>query len=53
MRKQWLRSLPSVAQLQAEGTNTFEGLQRFLKCVQTLTEERRLLRFLYVASKEL
>jgi SAM-dependent methyltransferase len=39
--------------IQAEGTNTFEGLQRFLKCVQTLTEERRLLRYLYVASKEL
>jgi hypothetical protein len=29
-----------------------EGLQRFLKCVQMLTEERRLLCFLYIASKE-
>jgi ubiquinone/menaquinone biosynthesis C-methylase UbiE len=38
---------------EAEGQKTFEGLQRFLHCVQTLTEERRLLRFRYVAIKEL
>lgn len=37
--------------IHAEGTTTFEGLQRFLRCVQTLTEERRLFRFLYVAAK--
>jgi cyclopropane fatty-acyl-phospholipid synthase-like methyltransferase len=37
---------------QAEGTKTFEGLQLFLHCVQSLMEERRLLRFLYVASKD-
>lgn len=39
--------------IQAEGTNTFAGLQRFLHCVKTLMEERRLLRFLHVASKGL
>jgi SAM-dependent methyltransferase len=38
--------------IQAEGTKTFEGLQRFLHCVRTLMEERRLLRFPYVARKE-
>jgi len=35
----------------AEGNTNFEGLQRFLSCVQLLTSERRLLRYLYVASK--
>jgi SAM-dependent methyltransferase len=39
--------------IQAEGTKTFEGLLRFLHCVETLTQQRRLLRFLYVARKEL
>ena len=32
-----------------EGEQNFAGLQRFLACVHTLTSERRLLRFLYVA----
>jgi ubiquinone/menaquinone biosynthesis C-methylase UbiE len=35
----------------AEGEATWEGLQRFLSCVQALTEERRLLRLLYQAQK--
>jgi SAM-dependent methyltransferase len=35
----------------AEGNTNFEGLQRFLSCVQLLTSERRLLRFVYIASK--
>jgi hypothetical protein len=35
-----------------EGNINFEGLQRFLSCVQLLTGEKRLLRYLYVASKE-
>jgi SAM-dependent methyltransferase len=35
----------------AEGLSNFQGLQRFLSCVQTLTNERRLLRYLYVATK--
>ena len=37
----------------AEGDINFEGLQRFLSCVRRLTSERRLLRYLYIASKEL
>jgi SAM-dependent methyltransferase len=35
----------------AEGSPNFEGLQRFLSCVHTLTSERRLLRYLYFARK--
>ena len=35
----------------AEGEENFEGLQRFLKCVHTLTTEKRLLRFMYLARK--
>ena len=34
-----------------EGPANFEGLQRFLSCVNTLTEERRLLRYLYCACR--
>jgi len=34
-----------------EGETNFLGLQAFLSCVHTLTSERRLLRFLYVARK--
>ena len=37
----------------AEGAANFEGLQRFLSCVHTLTSERRLLRYLYCATKAL
>jgi len=36
----------------SEGQANFEGLQRFLSCVHMLTAERRLLRYLYVASKK-
>ena len=35
----------------AEGPTTFDGLQNFLLCVQTLLKERRLLRFLYLARR--
>jgi len=35
----------------SESERTWAGLQRFLSCVQTLTEERRLLRLLYQAQK--
>lgn len=35
----------------AEGETNFEGLQRFLSCVQLLTSERRLLRYVYLAEK--
>lgn len=34
-----------------EGEANFTGLQRFLSCVHVLTSERRLLRYLYWASK--
>ncbi|HEX4770802.1 MAG TPA: class I SAM-dependent methyltransferase [Bryobacteraceae bacterium] len=35
-----------------EGMANFSGLQRFLSCVHTLTAERRLLRWVYLARKE-
>ena len=34
-----------------EGEANFEGLQRFLRCVHTLSAERRLSRFAYLAEK--
>lgn len=37
--------------LALEGEEKYHGLQRFLSCVQTLTQERRLLRLLYQARK--
>lgn len=37
--------------LQIEGEERFEGLQRFLSAVYTLTRERRLSRFVFVAEK--
>lgn len=43
------RRTPALCQI--EGNANFEGLQRFLGCVHTLTRERRLARFLYVASR--
>lgn len=36
---------------EVEGVERYEGLQRFLACVHTLTSERRLKRFLYLAEK--
>jgi ubiquinone/menaquinone biosynthesis C-methylase UbiE len=36
----------------AEGNINFEELQRFLSCVHTLTGQKRLLRYLYFASKD-
>jgi SAM-dependent methyltransferase len=35
----------------AEGNTNYDGLQRFLSCVHVLTSEKRLLRYLYEASK--
>jgi ubiquinone/menaquinone biosynthesis C-methylase UbiE len=43
------KSKPELIAL--EGDGNFEGLQRFLLCVNTLTAERRLLRYLYVMAK--
>ena len=45
-REKWKEALVAV-----EGNANFDGLQRFLSCVHTLTSERRLLRYLYWASK--
>lgn len=39
------------ALIKIEGENNFEGLQRFLGCVHTLTAENRLARFVYFAAK--
>ncbi len=52
--KQWhhARAKRKEELVAAEGNTNFEGLQRFLSCVHTLTSEKRLLRYLYVASKE-
>lgn len=52
--RQWYhaREERKEALVAAEGDSNFEGLQRFLSCVHILTSERRLLRYLYIASKE-
>ena len=52
--KQWhhAREKRKEELVAAEGSTNFEGLQRFLSCVQLLTSEKRLLRYLYIASKE-
>jgi SAM-dependent methyltransferase len=34
-----------------EGADNFDGLQRFLGCVQTLSEQRRMSRFCYLAER--
>jgi ubiquinone/menaquinone biosynthesis C-methylase UbiE len=51
--KQWHQARERRKQelVAVEGTVNFEGLQRFLSCVQILTSEKRLLRYLYFASK--
>jgi len=38
--------------IETEGQDNFEGLQRFLACVHTVTSEKRLLRFVYLARRE-
>ena len=52
--KQWYHAREKRKEelVAAEGDTNFEGLQRFLSCVHILTSEKRLLRYLYVASKE-
>jgi ubiquinone/menaquinone biosynthesis C-methylase UbiE len=51
--KQWhhAREKRKEELVAAEGNISFEGLQRFLSCVHILTGEKRLLRYLYFASK--
>ena len=52
--KQWhdAREKRKEQLVAAEGNINFEGLQRFLSCVHTLTGEKRLLRYLYFANKD-
>ena len=52
--KQWhhAREKRKEELVAAEGSVNFEGLQRFLSCVHTLTSEKRLLRYLYFATKQ-
>jgi ubiquinone/menaquinone biosynthesis C-methylase UbiE len=45
------RARRKVDLLKIEGEANFEGLQRFLAYVHTLTNEKRLARFVYVAAK--
>ncbi len=40
-----------AALIDREGTQNFEGLQRFLACVQRVSDERRLSRYAYLAEK--
>jgi ubiquinone/menaquinone biosynthesis C-methylase UbiE len=51
--KQWhqARETRRAELVALEGRSTFEGLQAFLSCVHSLTAERRLLRYLYLADK--
>ena len=53
--KQWHQAREGRKQelVAMEGNINFDGLQRFLSCVHTLTSEKRLLRYLYLASKSL
>jgi SAM-dependent methyltransferase len=52
--KRWHRAREKRKEelIAAEGNVNFEGLQRFLSCVHTLTSEKRLLRYLYFANKD-
>jgi SAM-dependent methyltransferase len=45
-REKWKSELTAL-----EGNTNFDGMQRFLSCVRTLTGERRLLRLVYLAQK--
>jgi ubiquinone/menaquinone biosynthesis C-methylase UbiE len=51
--KRWhdARAARQAVLIAAEGLANFEGLQRFLSCVHTLTGEKRLLRKIYLARK--
>jgi cyclopropane fatty-acyl-phospholipid synthase-like methyltransferase len=54
LSKRWhdAREKRKDAVIACEGEENFQGVQRFLKCVHTLTSERRLLRFLYTCEKQ-
>jgi SAM-dependent methyltransferase len=53
LSKRWhdAREKRRAALVASEGEANFAGVQRFLECVHTLTAEKRLLRFLYTATK--
>jgi ubiquinone/menaquinone biosynthesis C-methylase UbiE len=53
--KRWhdAREKRKPALVAAEGEANFAGVQKFLLCVHTLTNERRVLRYLYCATKPL
>ncbi len=53
--KRWhdARAKRQAALVAAEAEANFAGVQKFLLCVHTLTDERRLLRYLYSATKPL
>ena len=53
LSKRWhdAREKRKAALVASEGEANFAGVQRFLECVHTLTAEKRLLRFLYIAVK--
>ena len=55
LAKRWLdaREKRKVDLIAAEGEANFDGLQRFLSCVQSLCGEGRLRRYLYSATKPL
>jgi SAM-dependent methyltransferase len=50
-RRHDARAAHQEALLAREGEANFEGLQRFLACVHTLSSERRLSRYAYLAQK--
>lgn len=50
-RWQGAREQRKDALIVIEGIATFDGLQQFLSCVDTLSSQRRLLRYLYTAQK--
>jgi hypothetical protein len=45
------RARQREALVEREGLSNFDGLQRFLICVHTLSAERRLSRYAYLAAK--
>jgi ubiquinone/menaquinone biosynthesis C-methylase UbiE len=52
--EKWMRSREKSKDKlsEIEGSENFEGVQKFLSCVHRLTAERRLRRYLYVLAKE-
>jgi ubiquinone/menaquinone biosynthesis C-methylase UbiE len=51
--KRWYHAREKIKEelVAAEGDTNYEGLQQFLSCVHALTSEKRLLRYLYEATK--